>query len=242
MKRFLAAIAIAACVLAVRADPVRPGYPATPKIPVTDVYHGVRVTDDYRWLEDDGAPAVQAWVAAQNKLARAYLDAIPQRPAIAREVSSLMRTKVARRYDFELRGSLFAMRTQPPRNQPQLVAMPTDANVARERVVVDPLAGDATGRTAIDFYRPSYDGRHVVVSLSENGSEVGTAYVYDVATGKRLADVVPGVNYPTAGGSFEWAPDSSGFYYTRYPHEGEERPAADRYFYQTVWFHTLGTP
>jgi prolyl oligopeptidase len=81
----------------------------------------------------------------------------------------------------------------------------------------------------------------VAVSLSLNGSEDGTAYVFEVETGKRLADTVPRVAYPTAGGSIEWAADSRGFYYTRYPSPGE-RPEADRLFYQTVWFHRLGTP
>ena len=216
-------------------------YPPADKRPVSDTYHGVTVTDDYRWLEDENAADVKAWIAAQNQFARAYLDAIPQRPAIARRVSELLRTRAVRRYGFELRGRLFAMKNAPPNNQPQLVVMPANGNVAKERVVVDPLRIDPKGKTTIDFFRPSYDGKLVVVSLSENGSEDGTAYVYDVATGKRLPDVVPGVNYPTAGGSFEWAPDSSGFYYTRYPSDGE-RPAADRHFYQTVWFHALGTP
>ncbi|HTQ01055.1 MAG TPA: prolyl oligopeptidase family serine peptidase [Casimicrobiaceae bacterium] len=219
-----------------------PQYPATPKRPVEEVHHGVKVVDDYRWLEDAGAPDVQTWIAAQNQAARAYLDAIPGRARIARQVETLLRMRATRRYDFILRGGqLFAMRNVPPANQPQLVVMGADGRSARERVVVDPLAIDPKGRTAIDLFRPSYDGRHVVVSLSENGSEDGTAYVYDVATGKRLPDVVPGVNYPTAGGSFEWSPDGDGFYYTRYPREGE-RPPADRHFYQTVWFHALGTP
>ena len=199
------------------------------------------VTDDYRWLEDGSAADVKAWIAAQNQFTRAYLDAIPQRPEIARRVGELLRARAVRRNDFELRGQLFAMRNAPPNNQPQLVVMPANGDVAKERVVVDPLAIDPSGKTTIDFYRASYDGKHVVVSLSANGSEDGTAYVYDVATGKRLPDVVPRVNYPTAGGSFEWAPDGSGFYYTRYPSDGE-RPAADRHFYQTVWFHALGTP
>ena len=221
--------------------PATPAYPETPKRPVSETYHGVTVTEDYRWLEDGNAPDVQAWIAAQNKVARAYLDAIPQRPAIARRVAALLRTRAVRRYDFILRGHLFAMRNAPPANQPQLVVMAPDGNPAHERVVVNPLALDPKGHTAIDFYRPSYDGTHVVVSLSENGSEDGTAYVYEVASGKRLPDVVPRVNYPTAGGSFEWSPEGDGFYYTRYPGDAE-RPAADRHFFQTVWFHELGTP
>ena len=223
------------------AEAAGPAYPPTAKRPVSDTYQGVVVSDDYRWLEDGSAADVKAWIAAQNQFARAYLDAIPQRPEIARRVSELLRARAVRRFAFELRGQLFALKNAPPNNQAQLVVMPRNGDVAKERVVVDPLRIDPKGGTAIDFYRASYDGKHVVVSLSENGSEDGTAYVYEVATGKRLPDRVPGVNFPTAGGSFEWAPDGSGFYYTRYPREGE-RPAADRHFYQTVWFHTLGTP
>src|SRR6266567_1821826 len=116
------------------------------------------------------------------------------------------------------------------------------ADVGSERVILDPNELDGSkGRTTIDFYKPSYDGRYVALSLSENGSEQGTAYVYDTANGQRLPDVVVGVNYPTAGGSIEWAADSRGFYYTRYP-QGNERPAEDRHFYQQVYFHELGTP
>lgn len=233
-----------ACALAFApwcADAADMTYPPTTRIPVVDTYHGVAVTDNYRWLEDDNAPDVKAWVAAQNKLTRVYLDGIAQRPEIAKRVGDLLRAKTVRRFDFEFRQRLFVMKFAPPANQPILVVLPPDGNVAKERVVLDPNVLDKKGRTTIDFYKASYDGKRVVVSLSENGSEVGTVYVYDVATRKRLPDVIPGVNYPTAGGSAEWAPDNSGFYYTRYPQEGE-RPAADRQFYQTVWFHQLGTP
>src|SRR4029079_8088883 len=78
------------------------------------------------------------------------------------------------------------------------------------------------------------------VSLSEKGSEQGTAYVFDVATGRRLDDYVPRVNGPTAGGSLAWNEDATGFFYTRYP-QGTERAKDDLDFYQQVWFHKLGT-
>jgi len=216
-------------------------YPQSPRKPVVDTYHGVAVTDDYRWLEDDNSPDVKAWVADQNRAARAYLDGIAQRPEIARRVSTLLGAKRIRHDDFQFRQRLFATKFAPPASQAILVAMPADGNVAKEVVVLDPNILDQTGQTTIEFYSASYDGKRVVVSLSPNGSEIGTAYVYDVATRKRLPDVIPGVSYPTAGGSVEWAPDGSGFYYTRYPREGE-RPATDAHFYQTVWFHQLGTP
>jgi prolyl oligopeptidase len=220
------------------ADPLQ--YPETPKNPVPETYHGVTVVDPYRWLENDGAADVKQWTVAQNVLTRRYLDAIPQRPVIAKRVSELLHSEPVQHYDFQFRKQLFAMKRQPPRNQPSLVVLKPTGTLESERIVLDPLTLDPRGRTTIDFYRPSYDGRFVIVSLSQDGSEEGTAYVYEVATGKRWADVIPGVLYPTAGGSVEWAKDGRGFWYTRFP-QGEERPADDRHFYQQVWFHTLGT-
>src|SRR5437867_6253920 len=216
-------------------------YPETPKNPVSETYHGVSVVDPYRWLENDGAPEVKQWTVAQNTLSRRYLDAIPQRSAIAKRVAELLHSEPAERYDFQYRRQLFGMKRQPTRNQPSLVALKSTATLESEHTVLDPLKLDPSGHTTIDFFRPSYDGRFVIVSLSQNGSEQGTAYVYEVATGKRLPDVIPAVAYPTAGGSVEWASDGRGFWYTRYP-QGDERPANDRHFYQQVWFHTLGTP
>src|ERR1700694_2423171 len=217
-------------------------YPTPPKRPVSAPYHGVTVVDDYRWLEDDANAEVRRWAAEQNAATRRYLDGIAQRPAIAARVGELLRSAPIQRYDFEYRKQLFAMKSQPPKNQPLLVVLPPSADAGAERVILDPNElDDGKGRTTIDFYKPSYDGRYVAVSLSENGSEQGTAYVYDTSTGKRLPDVVAGVNYPTAGGSIEWAADSRGFYYKRYPQENEP-PAEDRHFYQQVYFHQLGTP
>jgi len=216
-------------------------YPPTAKRPVTETYHGVTVVDEYRWLEDDASPEVKRWGAEENALTRRYLDALPQRPAIAARVGELLRTAPVRRYDFEYRGRLFALKLQPPKNQPLLVVLPASGDVRAEHVVLDLNLLDPAGKTAIDFFRPSRDGKRIVVSLSTNGSEVGTAYVYDVATGRRLDDVIPGVNYPTGGGSVEWSADGRGFYYTRYP-QGDERPPEDRHFFQQVYFHRLGTP
>src|SRR4029077_8225232 len=102
-----------------------------------------------------------------------------------------------------------------------LVVLPPNADIGLERVLLDPARLDRKGRTTIDFYKASFDGRRVIVSLSQSGSEEGTAYVYDVGTGKRLPDVIPRVQFPTAGGSVEWTADGTGFYYTRYPQPDE---------------------
>jgi len=216
-------------------------YPQTPQVPVTETYHDVTVTDPYRWLENDAAPDVKAWTAAQNGLTRRVLDALPERAAVSERIARLMQSQPVSRRAFVFRRQLFALKRQPPRAQPLLVVLKPTAMVSSERTVVDPLALDPSGRTAIDFFVPSHDGRHVVVSLSKDGSEIGTAYVFDVASGKRLPDVIPGVQYPTGGGSVEWAADGRGFFYTRYP-QGSERPSEDLHFFQQVWFHALGTP
>ena len=81
----------------------------------------------------------------------------------------------------------------------------------------------------------------VAVSLSENGSESGSLHIFETATGRRRADVIPRVHGPTAGGSAAWRADGTGLFYTRYPRQGE-RAEADLSFYQQVYFHKLDTP
>jgi prolyl oligopeptidase len=215
--------------------------PATLKHPVTDIYHGVKVVDDYRWLEDPADPAVRAWSDAQNGYARQYLDALPMRAALEKELQRLLANPSPRYRALVARhGKLFALKTLPPNEQPFLVTFDSPDNVSAVRTIIDPAQADPTGHTAIDFFVPSPDGRYVAVSLSQGGSESGNVHVYETATGKPLGDVVERVNGGTAGGSVAWNADGSGFYYTRYPRAGE-RPPADLDFYQQIWFHKLGS-
>ena len=212
--------------------------PQTTMAPVTDVYHGVSVADPYRWLENGTDPKVEAWSAAQNARTRAYLDQLPGRRALFDRILSLTdATSPAYHNLHEAGNRLFALAVQPPKQQPLVVAMDPSGDPATLRAVVDPNAIDPTGQTEIDWYVPSPNGRLVAASLSRNGSEDGTVHVFDVATGRDIGDQVPRAQYPTAGGSLAWKADSSGFWYTRYP--GVERPAAERHFYQQVYFHTL---
>ncbi|MCU1275980.1 MAG: prolyl endopeptidase [Bryobacterales bacterium] len=217
------------------------GPPPAPKKPVTDIYHGVKVVDDYRWLEDINDPAVRAWSDAQNRDARSYLDALPMRAAIYERVKQLRSYPSPRYFALEYRKNvLFAIKRQPPKQQPFLVTLQTPDAPASEHVVVDPNQLDTKGTTAIDFYVPSTDAKYVAVSMSHGGSESGDVHVYEVASGNPLPDVIPRVNGGTAGGSVAWNAESTGFYYTRYP-RGSERPKQDVDFYQQVYFHRLGT-
>jgi prolyl oligopeptidase len=218
-----------------------PASPATPKRPVTDEYQGVKVTDDYRWLENWDDPAVKQWSAAENARTREYLDHLPARPAIKEHLRELVAASSVAYHNLQYRdGLLFAMKYQPPQQQPVLVAMRSADDPASAKVIFDPNAASAKGSLAVDFYVPSFGAKYVAAALSENGSEDSSAHIFEVATGKELPDVVPRVNFATAGGSIAWKGDNSGFYYTRFP-QGNERPAEDANFYQQVYFHKLGT-
>lgn len=242
MKRSLwALLATFSLVLATLAQsPSIPSIPDTPKRPVTDEYHGVKVVDDYRWLENWDDPQTKQWSAAENARSRAYLDQLPARAAIKERLRQLISASSATYYDLQNRGGvLFAMKYQPPQQQPVLVSLPSPNDPQNTKVVFDPNAVNSKGSLAIDFYVPSLDGKYVAVAYSENGSEDSSAHVFEVATGKELGDIVPRVNFATAGGSIDWKADNSGFYYTRYP-QGNERPPEDANFYQQVYFHKLG--
>jgi len=236
-----ASLLVAAVTVSIIAQaPARPGFPPTPVRPVVDTYHGVQVTDPYRWLErwDDGD--VKAWTDAQNTNTRAQLDALPFMAALRARLQAVGADTHPRWWDLKYRhGQLFAIKRQPPREQPMIVVMRSADDLASERIVVDPVALDPSGRTAIDFYEPSADGSRVAVSLSVGGNERGDVHIFDVASGRQLPYVVPRVNGGTAGGSLAWNADGSGFFYTRYPRPGE-RPEADLDFFQQLYFHKIG--
>lgn len=216
--------------------------PPTEKKAVTDEYHGVKVVDDYRWLEESGSPAVKAWTAAQNAYSRAWLDARPGRAEIEAKLAAMYAKTTPSHAGIMARpGRLFALKFQPPKQQRLLVTLASADDMSSERVVLDPSEIEPKGQVAMDWYVPSPDGKLIAVCLSEHGSEDGTLHFIRTDTGERLPDRIARVQYPTGGGSAAWMPDSSGIFYTRYPHKGE-RPDKDLHFYQQVYFHKLGTP
>ena len=232
--------ALLASLLVAAAQPPPP--PATPRRPVTDVYHGVSVVDPYRWLEEADDPEVQAWSRAQDARTRSFLSGLPEAAPIRARVRELvLATQAQYRLSRPRGGTYFALKFKPPRQQPFVVALTSPDDLASERTVLDPVALDPSGGTSIDFFSPSTNGKLLAASLSEKGSESGDVRVFDPATGKELPDRVQRVNGGTAGGGVAWNADSTGFWYTRYPRPGE-RPAADLGFYQEIWFHRLGTP
>jgi len=216
--------------------------PETPKKPVSTEYHGVTVEDPYQWLENDEDPQVKAWSGAQNQQTRQYLDKLPDRAAVEKQLTEWY-AKTSPSYSSLVSrpGILFAMKFQPPKQQPLLVTLTSADDLKSEKVVLDPNVLDTQGKTTIDWFVPSLDGKRVAVSLSKGGSEDGTLHFYETATGKPLPDTIAHVQYPTAGGSAAWNADGTAVYYTRFPRKGE-RPDADLNFYQQIYFHKFGTP
>jgi prolyl oligopeptidase len=220
----------------------RPDRPVTAKRPVADTYHGVTVSDDYRWLEDGDAAEVKSWSDAQNAVARSHLDRLPGRPALRQRISAIMSYE-APIYDalIERGGKIFASKRLPPAQQPVIVLLESLDDLASERVVYDPNKEDPGGSTYFDWYVPSHDGRLLALSLSKAGSEDGTLHILEVDSGRMLPDRIPRVQYATAGGDVAWKADGSGLWYTRFPAPGE-RQGRDQYFFQQIWWHKLGTP
>lgn len=214
----------------------------TSRIPVHDRYHGIEIQDDYRWLEEPADGRVREWTGAQNARTRDWLDALPLRSRLEDHLRSLYANSSATYSSLHFRGGLhFLMYFKPPAQQSVLIALRSLAEPAGAITVLDPNKLDPTGGTAIDWFIPSRDGRLVAICLSRQGSEAGTLHFFETETGRRLADEIPRVQFPTAGGSAAWNEDGTGVFYTRYPAPGE-RQAADAHFYQQVWFHRMGAP
>jgi prolyl oligopeptidase len=212
----------------------------TPRESVTTTFHGEDVTEDYRWLEED-SERTRKWTAAQDERARAYLSSLEFHEPIHRRVEQVLKVDSTSYARLTRGGSTyFALKTQPPLQQPLLIALAALDDLAGERVVVDPNALDETGATTIDWYVPSPVGDLVAVSLSSHGTEDGTLHVYDATTGELADEVIPGVNSGTAGGSLAWRHDGQGFWYTRHPRPGTVADE-DLGFDQDVWLHHLGS-
>jgi prolyl oligopeptidase len=242
MRSALPAIVIAITFFGCAGGGVLPEAPEARRETVVDAYHGTEVAEDYRWLEDWDDPEVKAWSEAQNVHARGVLGGLPGMEVIRARVAEILESAPVEHYKLKwLEGRLFALRYQPPMNQPFLVVIPSPDEPEAARVIVDPNQLDPSGSTSIDWYEPSPDGSVVAVSLSVGGSESGDVHFYETETGQETGEVIPRVNGGTAGGDLAWTPDGSGFLYTRYPRDGE-RPPEDSAFYQQLWFHAMGTP
>ncbi|MFD0946929.1 prolyl oligopeptidase family protein [Sphingomonas canadensis] len=221
------------------AKPTMPfAYPETRRVDVIEEQFGVKVADPYRWLENDvrNDKEVADWVAAENRVTQAYLDTLPGRDAFAKRLRALFNYE---RFGLPVRkgGRYFYARNSGLQNQSVLWVR--DSLNGEGRVLIDPNGWAKDGATALAEWLPSEDGRLLLYSVQDGGTDWRSIHVMDVATGKVLDDKVEWAKF-TMGAA--WAKDGSGFFYSRYP-----EPPADAKFQalnenHKVYFHKLGTP
>ncbi|MBA3940582.1 MAG: S9 family peptidase [Sphingopyxis sp.] len=212
-------------------------YPDTLRGDTVDPQFGVDVADPYRWLEDDVRvnPKVAAWVADQNKVTDAYLDTLPGRDAFKARMTELYNYE---RFGLPRKAGTRYFYTRNDGLQPQSVLYVREGLKGEGRVLIDPNAWAKDGATALAEWNPSEDGKHLLYSVQDGGTDWRIVRVKDVATGQDLSDEVRWVKFS----ALDWAKDGSGFYYSRFP-----EPKAGEAFQSlnenhAVYFHKLGTP
>lgn len=200
---------------------------------VVDDYHGHKISDPYRWLEDAKSPETQRFVEEENAYTQQMLDSVPGREQLRSRIEQLLSIgrveaplPAGNYYFYELR--------EGKQNQPVIYVREGLNGKDRTLVDVNQLAPDGT--VALDWWYPSDDGKYVAYGTSPNGSEISTLQVIETTTGRLLPEKI----WRTRAASIAWLPDSSGFYYTRYPRPGDV-PAGQEMYNRHVFFHKLGS-
>lgn len=208
-------------------------YPTSRQSDHVDVYHGVRVPDPYRWLEDPDSEETRAWVQAQNELTFSYLEGIPQRAALKERLTALWNFE--RFGTPEQRGGRYFY-TRNDGLQNQSVLYTAEALDAAPRELLDPNGLSPDGTVALVGWEVSEDGRFLAYGLASAGSDWNEWRVREVATGRDLTDHLRWVKFS----GVSWTPDNKGFFYSRYdePQAGEELTGVN--YFQKLYYHRLG--
>ena len=208
-------------------------YPPTRTTDAKDVLFGTEVRDPYRWLEDATSPEVQAWMKAQDELARGKLTALPDRAAIAARAKELFYVDSQGMPSTRGERVFYSRRTG---TQEKSVVYWRAGKTGAEHVLLDPNGWSTDGSKSLHDWSVSWDGKRVAYTVSENNSDESTMHVMDVASGKEsTVDVIPGAKYAHA----SWTPKGDGFYYTRLPVD-PKIPTDQRPGYAEVHFHPIG--
>ena len=212
---------------------LKPAYPATRRGGDKDLLHGKSVADPYRWLEQAQLAETQAWMTAQDAVARRELSALPERAGLVKRLEALLYNDSigipVRRGDRVFFG-------QRHHDKEKAIVYWRPASGGEQRVLFDPNGWSAEGNVGLGSYSVSWDGRTVAYQLKLNNSDEAILKLMDVESGKvSEVDTIPGAKYAHA----SWMPDGQGFYYTRLPVD-PKIPAAERPGHAEIRFHRLG--
>jgi prolyl oligopeptidase len=221
--------------LASAQQPTPVQYPVTRAAEQADDYHGTRVADPYRWLEDLNARETANWVSAQNAVTDAYLAALPGRDAIKQRITALYSFARTSTPYYE-GGHWFYGRNSGLQRQSPIYVRKSLAGP--ERVAIDPNVLSPDGSVSLSGFVPSPDGRHFAYGLSEGGSDWSTYHVRSLATGTPTADTVRWVKFS----GISWTHDGQGFFYGRYPEPEAGKQLQNALADKKIYYHRLGTP
>jgi prolyl oligopeptidase len=210
-------------------------YPQAQRGDQTDDYHGTRVADPYRWLEDPDSPESRAWIEAENKVTFSFLEQIPQRDRLRERLTKLWNYE---KYGVPRQrgGRYFYTKNDGLQNQSVLYWAPTLE--AEPKVLLDPNALSAEGTIALSGVAISDDGKLLAYGLASAGSDWQAWRVRDVESGKDRDDHLQWIKFSSA----SWDNEGGGFYYSRFdePADGELLTAQN--YYQKLYYHKVGTP
>ena len=218
-------------------EPKKPAlpYPVTATGDVVEDYHGSKVPDPYRWMEDLDSKPVADWVAAQNAVTDPYLDRLPLRRHFNERLTELWNYPRVGLPDIEAGQLFYSKNTGLQRQAPVF----RRAGIAGEpTLVIDPNAISEDGSVSLAQYQPSPDARLLAYGLAEGGADWRTIKVRDLATGKDLADEVRWMRFS----DISWTKDARGFFYSRYPEPPKNKVLEAALSGQALYYHRVGTP
>jgi prolyl oligopeptidase len=228
------AVAVVSCA---PAEPVKPAiaYPATTKGDVVEDYHGTKVPDPYRWMEDLDSKQVADWVAAQNAVTDPYLDALPLRTHLTDRLTALWNYPRVSLPDMEGGQLFYSKNTGLQRQSPIFMRA---GWAAAPTLVIDPNAISEDGSVSLAQYQPSPDAKLMAYGLAEGGADWRTIKVRDIANGEDLPDEVHWMRFS----DLSWTKDSKGFFYSRYPEPPKNKVLEAALAGQALYYHRVGTP
>ena len=209
-------------------------YPVAQRGTQVDDYHGTKIADPYRWLEDTDSPETKAWVTAQNQVTFGYLGAIPERAAIRNRLTQLWNYP---KYDApeKIGERLFYTENSGLLNQSILYVK--DGNKAA-RVLIDPNTLSTDGTAALSVIEPSPNARMLGYAVSFAGSDWQEVRIRDVETGRDMRDTLKWVKFS----DISWTRDSKGFFYEGYDPQTSGNKLTNVVRNQRIYYHRVGTP
>lgn len=210
-------------------------YPHAKTVNQIDDYHGIKVPDPYRWLEDTDSPETREWIEAENKLTFQYLEQIPYRQAIHDRLKTLWNYE---RFGIpeQQGGRYFYQHNTGLQNQSVLLV--ADSLSAEPRLLLDPNTLSADGTVALVGHAVSDDGKLLAYGTAASGSDWMEWHVREVDTAKDLPDTLRWVKFSGA----SWTKDGKGFFYSRYDEPKAGAPLRDANYFHKLYYHRLGTP